>query len=147
MSAANELRRRADDLRQALPERQTAKAPEEDGQRLATMQRGPDEEIRVTWRTYEGRPYVAIRFWTRKFDGQWWPDKGRGISIRIRELPELATAVSAAIDLAEANQREWREQQANERRRAMPGRRLDPATLPPVTPMKGQEVFDEFREG
>ena len=39
----------------------------------------------------------------RDEQGGWWPDK-RGIAIRVRELPDLAEALAAALDLAAEHQ-------------------------------------------
>jgi len=79
--------------------------------------------------------------WTQSDDGSWWPSK-KGIAIRVGELPGLAAAIAEALDIAEADVRQWREQQARRPAAPMPGRRIDPATLP----LPSQEVFDEFAE-
>ncbi len=144
MSTANDLRDRGERFRQQLPERRTATPPTENGPRIGTIERSADEQIRVNWSEFEGKPFVALRLWKRGDDGGWWPDGKRGISIRIRELPDLAAAIAEARDNAEANQKQWREGQANRPAPPMPGRRaMDPATLPPAN---GSKVFDEFSE-
>jgi Transcriptional Coactivator p15 (PC4) len=144
MSNASDLRNRAEQLRQQLPERRTATPPQENGKRIGTIERSADEEIRVNWSEFEGKPFVSLRLWKRGDDGQWWPDGKRGMSVRIRELPDLAAAIAEALDIAEANQHQWRESQANRPPAAMPGRRvMDPATLPPAN---GSGSFDEFSE-
>jgi len=143
MSDASDLRERARKLREELPPRRSATPPVENGRRIGTIERSADEQIRVNWSEYEGKPFLSIRMWKRGDDGQWWPDGKRGMSVRIRELPDLAAAIAEALDLAEANQRQWRESQANRPAPPMPGRRMDPATLPPAN---GQGEFDEFSE-
>lgn len=95
-----DLRHRAATLRAALPPRQGRTPPEDRGRRLATLARGPMEELRVTWAEYEGRPYLSLRVWTRDDNGGWWPDKTRGMTVRVRELPDVAEAFAAALDLA-----------------------------------------------
>ncbi|MGA2699600.1 MAG: PC4/YdbC family ssDNA-binding protein [Isosphaeraceae bacterium] len=139
----NELRNRAEQVRQAIPPKRTATPPTENGPRIGTIQRSADEEIRVNWSEFEGKPFISLRLWKRGDDGQWWPDAKRGMSVRIRELPDLAAAIAEALDLAEANQRQWRESQANRPAPPMPGRRMDPAILPPAN---GSKDFDEFSE-
>jgi hypothetical protein len=131
MSNASDLRDRAQNLRAALPPRRTATPPQENGKRIGNIDRSADEQIRINWSEYEGKPYVSIRMWRRGDDGQHWPDGKRGISIRVRELPNLAEAIAEALELAEAEQRRWQENQRNRPAPPMPGRRLDPATLPP----------------
>jgi hypothetical protein len=99
--SAEMLRSRAQALRQALPDRRPATPPAEQGQRLATIPRPKDDaEIRLSWCEYEGHPYLAIRFWVRGDDGQFWPDKHRGFSVRLRELADVAEAIGTALELA-----------------------------------------------
>jgi hypothetical protein len=141
MSNAGDLRDRAEQLRQQLPPRREATPPTENGRRIGTIERSATEEIRVNWAEYEGKPYLSLRLWKRGDDGGWWPDGKRGMSVRIRELPDLAAAIAEALDLAEASQRQWREQQARRPAAPMPGRRVDPATLP----LPSQQHFDEFQ--
>ena len=100
--AASDLRSRAESFRGRLPERRHASPPPEQGKRLATIPRPKDdEEIRISWCEYEGHPYLGIRFWKRGDDGQFWPDKHRGFSIRLRELPDVAEAIGEALELAD----------------------------------------------
>jgi hypothetical protein len=97
----DELRARATAHNDRQPARRPAATPPvETGERLATIERGPDEQIRVCWCTYENKPYVSLRLWKRSHDGSWWPDAKRGMSIRIRELGALGEALAAAMDRA-----------------------------------------------
>lgn len=77
-------------------------APAERGERLATIARSDSEELRVTWDAYEGRPYLSLRFWTRGTDGQWWPDRARGVTVRRHELATFAEGLEAALERAAA---------------------------------------------
>ncbi len=153
MQSADELRCRAQELREALPERHEAIGPEDKGMRLATLHRSADEELRVSWCThYENRPFVNVRIWTRGGNGGWWPDK-RGISIRIHELPDIADAIAEACDLAVASQTS---RPVPPPPPPMPGRLPPPpmppsnmtptTTLPTPEPPADGEVFDEFAE-
>jgi hypothetical protein len=143
--STSDLRDRARSLRQHLPERRQSSPPPEHGRRLATIPRPKDdEEIRINWCEYEGHPYLSIRFWCRADDGQFWPDKHRGFSIRIRELPDVAAAIAEAVDLAEEHLGS-RPQQQPQRQVGADRRHWNPSTLP------GAEAsgpgFDEFAEG
>jgi hypothetical protein len=101
----SDLRAKAQALRSLIPERRAATPPQENGPRLATMARSETEEIRVNWSTYEGKPFLSLRLWVKDGNNQWWPDRARGMSIRVRELADLADAISEAIDLAEEHLR------------------------------------------
>src|SRR3954453_4510432 len=102
MASSDQLRNRAGSLRRQFPERRQATPPTETGRRIGTIARSADEEIRVAWCEYEGRPYVSVRMWNRDSNnGSWWPDPKKGMSIRLRELPGIAEAIAEAIDLAE----------------------------------------------
>jgi hypothetical protein len=104
MTTASQLRERANGFRARNPEPGRASPPEEQGRRLATLRRPKDHaEIRLTWCEYEGHPYLNIRVWAEGHDGQFWPQKERGFSIRLRELPELADAVAEAMALADGH--------------------------------------------
>ena len=101
MSTTDDLRGRAARLRGQLPPTPAGGHPPEDtGRRLATCPRGKKEELRISWCEYEGNPSLDLRIRKRDPHGRgWWPDK-RGIAIRVRELPDLAEALAAALDLA-----------------------------------------------
>lgn len=152
MSTASDLRDRADRLRQQMPPRRSATPPQENGRRIGTIERADGEEIRINWCEYEGKPYVSIRLWQRNDQGQWFPDSRRGMSWRIRELPDIAAAVAELLDLAEDLQRAYHQQRqphpAAAGARPMPGRPL--ANLPPAGGSGDGEYFDECackREG
>lgn len=134
MHAATDLRQRAQSFRSRLPERRTATPPPEQGRRLAMIPRPKDdEEIRISWAEYEGHPYLAIRFWRKGDDGQFWPDKHRGFSVRLRELPDVAEAIGEALELAD---------------RHLAERSRQPARSAPARPQPGaadrRPDFDEF---
>lgn len=76
--------------------------PQESGQRLATFPRPRNgEELRVTLEEYNGHPFLSLRVWAPGTGGQLWPVRGKGLSIRIREVAELAEVLArVAEDLA-----------------------------------------------
>ena len=101
MSSSEDLRARAARLTAPAESRPALTAPVDTGERLATLERGESEHVRVTWAEYEGKPFLNIRLWTKAPDGQWWPDKAKGITVRVRELGAFAEGVAAALDRLE----------------------------------------------
>ncbi|MHB1285312.1 MAG: hypothetical protein ACYCYP_01910 [Leptospirales bacterium] len=92
------LKQKADSLRSTLPKERNATPPQDSGIRLATFKRD-DGEWRLSWNTFEGRPYVRLQFWTSGDNG-FWPAKNMGLSIKIKELPDLGEGVQKALDMA-----------------------------------------------
>jgi hypothetical protein len=85
--------------RTAPAEQRRTGPPKENGVRLATIRRGDDEEGRLSWAEYNGRHFLNVRVWNQR-DGNWWPDKAKGMTVRLRELAEFANGVAKAVDLA-----------------------------------------------
>ena len=76
------------------PPRQ-APPPQETGDRLATFERHGGEELRVTLAEFNGHPFVSLRVWAPGPDGQLWPVRGKGVSVKLREVAGLAEALAA----------------------------------------------------
>ena len=89
----------ADKLRSSLPKPGGGRAPEDSGIRLATFPR-PEGELRFTWNVYEGKPYLRFQLWSKGEDGSFWPVKGQGFTIKVKDLPDLAEGVQKALDMA-----------------------------------------------
>ncbi len=70
------------------------------GTKLVAIPRGTHEELRVSLDEYEGHPFVSLRVWARATDGPWLPVAGKGCSVRLRELAEVADALREAINVA-----------------------------------------------
>lgn len=69
----------------------------DEGIKLATVNRGPNRELRIRWKTFKGHAFLDLREWSvNPENAQWWPVKGRGISIKPRELAAMADALRAA---------------------------------------------------
>jgi hypothetical protein len=136
MSDSNDLRNRAQHLRDSAPPRRSTGPPRENGERLAKIDRSETEQIRINWSEYEGKQFLAIRMWKRGDDGQFWPDPKRGISIRVRELADLADGIAAAINLAS-------ESPQGTPRARLQAPRSDPAAWRDPRPQQGNG-FDEF---
>jgi hypothetical protein len=147
---------------------QTASAPIDTSRRLATFSRGNGAELRVSLAWYENRPYVSQRVWTRGDDGQFWPSKGKGATIRVHEIATMIAALKQVEDLIAAEEggegaprqdgepvrgfsggsgvRYERDDEARpryvERRRRPQARTLDPGNI--AAPRTGGKAFDEF---
>jgi hypothetical protein len=74
--------------------------PEENGERLVTIQRGEDDEVRLSWARYSGRPFLNVRVGKTDDAGTWWPEKSKGLSVRVKELPAFAEGLAQSIDRA-----------------------------------------------
>ena len=96
MSALTE---KAQELRSTLPKSGGGTSPLDSGIRLATFPR-PEGELRFTWNVYEERPYLRLQLWSKSDDGSFWPVKGQGFTIKVKELPDLAEGVKEALDMA-----------------------------------------------
>ena len=55
--------------------------PLETGERIRTIVRTDDEELRINWALYEEKPYAALWMWTWDRSGRWWPHSKRRLSI------------------------------------------------------------------
>lgn len=75
--------------------------PADDGQPLAAIPRGDGrDELRVSLKEFQDRPYVSIRLWSRDDRGQFWPQKGKGVSVRLAEVGQVIDALQAAVQAA-----------------------------------------------
>ena len=95
----SDLTQKASELRQSLPRQGGGNAPQDTGVRLATFPR-PEGELRFTWNVYEDRPYLRLQLWSKSDDGSFWPVKGQGFTIKVKDLPDLAEGVQKALDMA-----------------------------------------------
>lgn len=75
-----------------------ADSPEDEGQPLGAFPLDDGGQVlRVTLKTSEGRPYVAIRLWSRDDRGRFRPVKGKGVSVRLREVSGVIDALQGAL--------------------------------------------------
>jgi hypothetical protein len=56
--------------------------------------------VRVSLRPYNGHSLIDVRNWWVGDDGEMHP--GKGVSLPIRHLPQLATAIQKALERAKA---------------------------------------------
>jgi len=101
---------------------------------LATLPRsnrdGTQDELRVELAEFQGNPYLSLRIWRRNSQAQFWPQQGKGISIRLREAEDVADALRAGLRMAD------------QARPARPTRRDD--RQPTLLPAANGNPFDEF---
>jgi transcriptional coactivator p15 (PC4) len=70
--------------------------------KLATINRGPNRELRIRWREFKGHQFLDIREWSVNVaNSQWFPTKGKGVALNARELNDFAAAVTRALALLE----------------------------------------------
>jgi len=89
-------------LRESQAPLPVRRAPEENGVRLATIPRRDGDELRVNWSEYQGHNFVNLRVWREGSEGQWYPVKEMGLTIRRAELADFAEGVGKAVELATA---------------------------------------------
>jgi hypothetical protein len=77
--------------------------PGEQGTVLAVLPRHGGEEMHVSLCDYNGHPYVSLRVWAPGTDGQLWPMKARGCSVRVKEIMPVARALAEALKLIGAD--------------------------------------------
>jgi hypothetical protein len=109
-----------------------AEPPQDTGRRVATFQRHGGEELRVSVAEWKGHQFVSIRVWAPGPDGRLWPQRARGVSIKLREVAGLAEALAWVAGQLGGDRRPDRGQWAPARR----------AIGPP-----GRGEFEEFAEG
>lgn len=90
----------------AVPTADDRVAPEDRGERLATLPRssreGPETELRVSLAEYEGHRFLSLRVWVHNAQtGVWFPDAKRGISVRLKEAATVADALRRGLAMAE----------------------------------------------
>lgn len=77
---------------QARREARAAARRPHPGRVLAAVTRADGSELRVTLHTYNGHPFVRIAAW---HDG--WPLRGKGTTVRVRELGAVVAGLGAAL--------------------------------------------------
>lgn len=111
-----ELERAADAYQQRQQGHGQGKAgPPDEGFKVATIKRSETEELRVRISTFNGgAPFLRFQVWTKGSDGSWWPAKGKGLTVKLRELGELAKGLVVAMKEADRLRAEYRARQAQQ---------------------------------
>jgi len=73
------------------PEKQARK---DSDQLIATIEKNPDEEIRVSLREYKGHPFVDIRVYWKPPQGEPGPTR-KGVTFNPEFYPEFKKAITA----------------------------------------------------
>lgn len=96
-SPLDRARAAAAKLRAASQPSATAPDP---GELLADLPRADGSRLRVSWREYEGRPFVSVGVWEAGTGGAWWPVKGKQVTVRVGELGPVLEALILAAERA-----------------------------------------------
>ncbi|MHB8423261.1 MAG: hypothetical protein ACYDAM_10955 [Leptospirales bacterium] len=94
----NTLTQKANNLRNQLPKNGHGTPPAMKGILLGTLPH-KEGEIRLSWDEYEGHFFLSVRLWTTDDGKAFWPSK-TGFTVKLKDVPTLADAVSQAVDLA-----------------------------------------------
>ncbi len=89
--------------RSATPRSPSAREAPDPGRVLVRIARPDGIELRVSVHTYEGKPYVRVAPWKRGDGETWWPVKGKGASLKVRELARVASALADAMDATDGD--------------------------------------------
>ncbi len=78
------------------PERKKSEKParRDSDQLIATIEKNPDEEIRISLREYKGHPFVDIRVYWKPPEGEPGPTK-KGVTFNPDFYPEFKKAFAA----------------------------------------------------
>jgi hypothetical protein len=78
--------------------------PVEEGVTLATFDRNRGtERLRVSLEEFNGYGFVRLQAWQINRDGEWWPCKGRCITVKIHETGQLAAVLANVARQHEAS--------------------------------------------
>lgn len=97
---ANAIRARAERWQRDHQRPANTNAPDP-GEVLARAPRPDGTELRVSLHHYQGKPFLRIAPWQRGEGDTWWPVKGKGCTVKVRELGAVALALAAAMDRCE----------------------------------------------
>lgn len=70
------------------------------GRILARLSRTDGTELRVSLHRYQGRPFVRVGPW-QSSAADAWPVKGKGATVKVRELAAVAAGLLDALEAAE----------------------------------------------
>jgi hypothetical protein len=76
---------------------QQPRAAPDAGRILARLARTDGTELRVSLHRFEGRPFVRVAPWQSSAPDA-WPVKGKGTTVKVRELGAVAAALLDALD-------------------------------------------------
>jgi hypothetical protein len=75
--------------------------PDEQGRTLCTFERNRgSERTRVSLETFNGSPpFVRLQGWVTNAAGEWWPARGKCVTVPLRLVDQLIAALRQAEDL------------------------------------------------
>lgn len=74
------------------------KPPTPSGETLAEFDRGQGITLRLSAETYESHPFIRLQQWQGGY-----PIRGKGCSLRLKELPAILEALGRIVDGPEIN--------------------------------------------
>lgn len=87
-------------MNQLQPYRPAQGPPVEQGETLAAFDRNRGtERLRVSLETFNGYDFVRLQAWQVNSQGEWWPCKGRCITIKLGEIGGMVDALRMAESL------------------------------------------------
>lgn len=95
---SGDMKAKAAALRATQAPAQEQREAFDEGQLLAAIPRGDREELRIAWAEYKGHPFLSIRLWA--IEGSKRKPTTKGITIKVKELADVADAIGQALDLA-----------------------------------------------
>jgi hypothetical protein len=127
--------------------------PTEEGETLAVFDRNRGaERLRVSLETFNGFEFIRLQCWFKNDQGEWWPAKGRCVTVKLKECEDLSRVLaSLARDHDEhrspaRGSSSWGGGPSSRRDRRPPQRALPgPKGQPPFEPTSGPSAeFSEF---
>jgi len=74
--------------------------PAENGERLATIPRRDGDELRLSWAEYNGFQFLNVRVWKTDDNGNSFPYRDKGLTVRLAELEDFAEGLQKALTMA-----------------------------------------------
>lgn len=94
---AEDIRARARAHEARHPPAAVASVAVDPGRILARLPRHDGTELRVSLHTYQGKPFARVAVWQSSAPDA-WPVKGKGVAVKVREIPSVAAALADAMD-------------------------------------------------
>jgi hypothetical protein len=77
-----------------------ASSSPDQGDVLSRVSRPDGSEMRVSAHVYEGKPFLRVGPWQRGEGDSWWPIKGKGTTIKMREIGVVIAGLCDAMERA-----------------------------------------------
>jgi hypothetical protein len=71
---------------------------------LVRLARGDREELRLTLDRFKGHEYVSARVWYQPAPGALWLPSKKGLTFKLRELPDVVRALTMVAGMPGASE-------------------------------------------